>query len=276
MERKKVIHQLDTPFSRVEWPQISQEHQDAILELLCRYFVRTNSLAPASSPGSLWHACTSSDFFPLLSPIAQHHRSFVTSSKGKRNKSRKRKSSASPSTGALAAAPPPEIASYVDVGLSSISRTLEALTHQACPSAKPGSLNKSLQRGAKRRHSCASLEPYAVVFVARSGQSSAFHSHFPLMVAASSRYSAPDQSIRLVGFSKSCEERLSSCLGMPRVSSIGLREGSNQARGLISYVREHVPAVEAKWLKEAMSCHFLGTKIKTCQVAIGPKKEKKT
>jgi hypothetical protein len=58
MERKKIVHTLDTPFSTVKWsaglrtpgwnvrahsllthtfrPQIPQEDQDAILELLCQ------------------------------------------------------------------------------------------------------------------------------------------------------------------------------------------------------------------------------------------------
>jgi hypothetical protein len=66
MDRKKIVHRLDTPYSAVEWlvfffffffpqakelsplfmihllthvsrPQISQDNQDVILELLCRY-----------------------------------------------------------------------------------------------------------------------------------------------------------------------------------------------------------------------------------------------
>jgi len=58
MERKRIVHTLDTPYSAVEWsesllilpssnmrtrmltnkgrPQISQDDQDAILELLCQ------------------------------------------------------------------------------------------------------------------------------------------------------------------------------------------------------------------------------------------------
>ncbi|KAG7106625.1 hypothetical protein HYQ44_014221 [Verticillium longisporum] len=32
--RKKVVHSVDTSFSSVEWPSISEQDQDAILELI--------------------------------------------------------------------------------------------------------------------------------------------------------------------------------------------------------------------------------------------------
>ncbi|KAL2201267.1 hypothetical protein P885DRAFT_25724 [Corynascus similis CBS 632.67] len=230
MDRKRLVHTLDTPYSAIEWPQISQDDQDVILELLCQ----------------------------LLSPLGAHRRSFITPSKGKRKRSKKASGSEKP-TEAAPAPPVPELAAHVDVGLSSISRALQTMPGNELPK----------HEGAESK---GSTEPYSVVFVARSGQSSAFHCHFPQMVALAARSQPSDRAMRLVGFSKACEDRLSAALGIPRVSSIGLREGAPQAKGLVEYVREHVAPVEVAWLREAQSGKFLETKIDAVPTKIGVKK----
>ncbi|KAK4196642.1 hypothetical protein QBC40DRAFT_6468 [Triangularia verruculosa] len=217
MERKRIVHTLDTPYSAVEWPQISQENQDVILELLCH----------------------------LLSPLGNHRRSFVTPSKGKRDRKRKRAQDEAVSD---PVPPTPEVAKYVDVGLSHISRALQDLSSK-------------------------DTKPYSVVFVARSGQSSAFHCHFPQMVALASRSQPPEKAVRLVGISKACEDKLSAALGIPRVFSIALREDAPQAKGLVDFVREHVKPVEAAWLKEAREGKYLDTKIDAVPTKIGVKKK---
>ncbi|KAL2018793.1 hypothetical protein VTK56DRAFT_351 [Thermocarpiscus australiensis] len=238
MERKKIVHTLETPYSAVEWPQISQDDQDAILELLCR----------------------------LLAPLGTHRRSFIVPSKGKRKRSEKKASSEAPA--AAATVPPvPELAAHVDVGLSKVSRTLQAMssTVRIGPSAGGGaSQHEEL--------SAPDTKPYSVVFVARSGQSSAFHCHFPQMVALAAQSQSAEKAVRLVGFSKSCEERLSAALGIPRVSSIGLREDAPQAKGLVDFVRERVAPVEVSWLREARSAKFLETKIDAVPTKVGTKK----
>ncbi|KAL2164469.1 hypothetical protein VTH06DRAFT_3685 [Thermothelomyces fergusii] len=235
MDRKRVVHTLDTPYSAVEWPHISQEDQDAILELLCQ----------------------------LLSPLGAYRRSFITPSKGKRKRSKKGKKPEAPSdSGPVSAAPPPpELAAHVDVGLSVISRTLQAM------SGREGSNGEGVEHKSSTR-------PYSVVFVARAGQSSAFHCHFPQMVALAAQSQPPDRAVRLVGLSKACEDRLSTALGIPRVSSIGLREDAPQAKGLIEYVREHVEPVEIAWLREARAGRFLETKIDAVPTKIGAKKQR--
>jgi ribonuclease P/MRP protein subunit POP3 len=91
------------------------------------------------------------------------------------------------------------------------------------------------------------------------------------MVAVASSTTEP---IRLVGFSRSCEDRLSSCLGIPRVSSIGLREGVPQAKALLDFVRQHVPAVDMHWLQETKRGEYLETKINALEVPVGTKKQK--
>ena len=88
------------------------------------------------------------------------------------------------------------------------------------------------------------------------------------MVAAS-----PAQPL-LVGFSKACEERLSSVLGVPRVSSIGLRANAPQSQGLVSFLRENVAPVRVAWLDEAVRGQYRETNIHMADVKVGPKKKK--
>lgn len=157
---------------------------------------------------------------------------------------------------------------YLDVGLAKISRSLEKLSVPPTPDAPLGNRDHAPQT----RFAGSDPGPYAVVFVARSGQCPAFHSHFPQMVAAASRSLPAGQSIRLVGFSKACEDRLSSCLGIPRTSCIALRESPHLAKGIIDFVRGHVPVVEVPWLQEARDAQFLETKINACETTVGTKR----
>ncbi|KAK3937264.1 hypothetical protein QBC46DRAFT_393150 [Diplogelasinospora grovesii] len=265
-ERKKIVHTLDTPFSAVQWPQISQEDQDTILELLCR----------------------------LLAPLGQHRRSFVTPSKGKRKRRSQKQANpekpdeaqSTPQAATEPEAPPaPELAAYVDVGLAKVSRHLQEMSSPASsskPAEPPTSQSAKDAEGAGPEAPKASPPepgqgPYAIVFVARSGQSSAFHCHFPQMVASASKsLPADSQAVRLVGFSKACEDRLSAALGIPRASSIALREGAPLAKGLVDFVREHVRPVEAKWLEETRAGNYLETKIQAVPTKVGNSRKRKT
>ncbi|KAH6687233.1 hypothetical protein F5X68DRAFT_261454 [Plectosphaerella plurivora] len=216
--RKKMVYSVDTPFSAVQWPEISSDDQDAILELLCSF----------------------------LAPIG-HHRRNVPASKGKRAKKRKR--AAEKEDQAMTDAPPldeaPERSSFVDVGFSTITRRLQELSGRNASAAgeEPNG------------------QPYAFVFVARSGQSAAFNGHFPQMVAFASKASPDEPPIRLVGYSKACGERLSNSLGLPRVSSIGVRQNAPGAEALINFVRERVSPIPLAWMEEGTSAEF-----RPCQV----------
>jgi ribonuclease P/MRP protein subunit POP3 len=206
----------------------------------------------------------------LLTPLGVHRKSFITPSKGKRKRSQKAGSPENPEgkSQTLDSPPTPELFAYVDVGLSKISRDLQAmsrkddrnLSSEAAPS-KLGEKEPKIDTG-----------PYAVVFVARSGQPSTFHSHFPQMVALAAQPQLADKAVRLVGFSKACEDRLSAALGIPRVSSIGLRGDAPQAKGLVDFVRDHVAPIEVAWLREARTGKFLETKIDAVPTKIGVKK----
>ncbi|KAL2259797.1 hypothetical protein VTK26DRAFT_6390 [Humicola hyalothermophila] len=245
MERKRIVHTLDTPYSAVTWPQINQEDQDAILELLC----------------------------DLLAPIGTHRRSFIVPSKGKRKRRSPTKTAggaatiAAPVPPAPPAPPAPELAAFVDVGLSQISRGLQTMSSKDGRKAPPGDATTQQSKPINPKD-----KPYSVVFVARSGQSSAFHCHFPQMVALAARSQPTETALRLVGLSKACEERLSAALGIPRVSSIGLREDAPHAKGLVDFVRERVAPIQVAWLEEARSAKFLETKIDAVPTRIGTKK----
>lgn len=207
----------------------------------------------------------------LLAPLGVHRSSFITPSKGKRKRLEKRANQGNAATAtAIPPTPPvPEVAAHVDVGLSAISRTLQAMSGKDEVNPSSGDMPSKRPRADSRSDS----RPYSVVFVARSGQPSAFHSHFPQMVALAAQPShSVGKAVRLVGFSKACEDRLSAALGIPRVSSIGLREDAPQAKGLIEFVREHVPPVQVSWLEEARSAGFLETKIDAVPTKVGVKR----
>lgn len=242
MERKRLVHQLDTPYSSVQWPRVSPEDQDTALELLCS----------------------------LFSPLGDYRRAHLVPSRGKRSKRKsKGKTSEDQNTEIEdtrpSPPPPPELSGFVDVGLASITRVLQQYGQASVVSS---SSDKGSQRTSEGL-------PYTMIFVARSGHSSAFHSHFPQMVAVASR-SRPDQpAIRLVGFSKSCEDRLSDCLGIPRVSSVALRANAPLSKPLLDFVREKVPIVDIPWVKE-LTTGFQETKVKTIEAPVGRKKQRVT
>ncbi|RYP57644.1 hypothetical protein DL769_009365 [Monosporascus sp. CRB-8-3] len=237
MDRKKrLLYQLDTPFSTVSWPQVVLEDQDTILELLCT----------------------------LLAPLGQYRTQNVTASKGRRDKKRKRKESTTTSS-QLPIPPAPELRSYVDVGLSTVTRRLqEATAARDCAEAP------SEERPTKEDSPHCF---YSVIFVARSGQPNVLNSHLPQMVAAASKAHPQQVPIRLVGLSKACEEHLSESLGIPRVSCIGLHENAPNSKPLVEFAREHVPVIKMQWLDEAGQAEHRQTKINAIETTIGAKKQ---
>ncbi|KIH92970.1 hypothetical protein SPBR_03219 [Sporothrix brasiliensis 5110] len=182
--------------------------------------------------------------------------------------------------------PFPELVRFVDVGLVSITRELAKnatpgapvpitnVDPKATPSIPSTSPSSSTPSSPSQ-----SPTPYTAVFIVRSGHPSAFYSHFPQMVAVASQQGAasvpPSPPIRLVGFSRAVEDRLSASLGIPRVSSIALREGAPQSQGLLSFLEETVPAVDVRWLKEAQAGQYRETQIRMTEVSVGPKRKKK-
>ncbi|KAI1771401.1 hypothetical protein F4818DRAFT_213054 [Hypoxylon cercidicola] len=237
MERKKIIYQLDTPYSAVSWPDVTLEDQETILELLCA----------------------------LLAPLGQYRSTHTQLSKGKRDRKRKRKASgAEPKD--QPPPPIPELRSYIDVGLAAVTRSLEETASRG--QEVKSNLEDELVNGESP------APPYSAIFVARSGQPNALNSHLPQMVAVASKSHPTQTPIRLVGLSKSCGDRLSESLGIPRISCIGIREEAPGSKALVEFTRRHVPAVEIQWLDQARRAEHLGTNINAIKTSVGSKREK--
>lgn len=208
----------------------------------------------------------------LLSPLGQYRRTHVKPSKGKKaaKAQQKRKNlsedviETEPSP-----PPPPELARHVDIGLNAITKKLASRCAATRASEKT---SKSTPEDDVA--SPASGQGHAVIFVARGDQSSAFNCHFPKMVAAASQGTGEQEKIRLVGFSRPTMDRLSKCIGIPRVSSIGIARDAPGAKGLFDMVKEAVKPVEAPWLEKGSGPAYLPTKINAIETTIGPKRQK--
>ncbi|KAJ8124400.1 hypothetical protein O1611_g9240 [Lasiodiplodia mahajangana] len=164
-KKKKISFHLDTPYSAAAWPQILPKDQDTILELLCS----------------------------LLSPLGHYRSQHIHPSKGNRAKKRKRAEKSISDT-APPAPPAPEIQSYVDIGLSCVSRCLQKTTSE-------GLRTSSLGNGQEIEEAPASRF-YSAIFVARSGQPNALSSHLPQMVAVARICVGAPNSSALVDFTR--------------------------------------------------------------------------
>ncbi|KAI1393727.1 uncharacterized protein F4822DRAFT_22205 [Hypoxylon trugodes] len=237
MERKKkILYQLDTPFSAVSWPNVALEDQETILELLCT----------------------------LLAPLGQYRSENFHPSKGKRDRKRKRKS---PNTQSRESLPPPapELRSYVDIGLTAVTRHLQEIASEG----ENVEQSEDKPPTSQETHT----PSYSAIFVARSGHPNALDGHLPQMVAVASKSHPTRAPIRLVGLSKSCEDRLSKSLGIPRVSCIGIKDGSPNSKALVEFSRQHVPVVEIQWLEEAKQARHRETNINVIETSVGSKKQ---
>ncbi|KAG6052603.1 hypothetical protein E4U17_005629 [Claviceps sp. LM77 group G4] len=193
----------------------------------------------------------------LLSPIGQHRRTHLKASQGKREA--KRKASAklvAPEVGVTK--PKPELVDYVDVGFNAITRGLE-----------------SMSSGTQAIHAGQSSEnSYKMIFVSRGTQSAAFNCHFPKLVGVASRMCASTEDIKLIGFSKSCSERLAENLGIARVSCLAIKKDAPGAQALWTFVSGHVASVDIAWLDNTRSIQYKPTQIAAVETKIGPKKVK--
>lgn len=225
--------------------------------------------ASTSKPGISFSVAQTDTKHSLLSPIGQHRKAYIKASNGRRSKraaKRKRGQDEEPQEGRVLP-PPPAVASSVHVGLSNITRNLQL--RAAIPTtAEDGE--------AKQDDDKTLPKPYSVIFVSRSGPPSAFFNHLPQMVAIASKSHQLVEPIRLVGFSRDSEARLSACMGIPRVTSVALcAAGMAQLEAMVAFVRERVPAIEAPWLEGPAKGVYHETKITTIQAPIGKKRQKK-
>ncbi|KAK2595574.1 RNase P and RNase MRP subunit [Conoideocrella luteorostrata] len=249
--RKRLVHHLDTPFSTVSWPETSLDDQDTILELLCKYALALHLKETKFADISL----------SLLNPIGQHKKAHARPSKGKRAAKRKKGDEGGKTaiTDTDMAKPPhPEISDHVHVGFNSITRELESLSGNS-------------EVRANKIHS---KQPYCMIFVARGNQSAAFNCHFPKMVTIASRKLGSSETMRLIGFSKPCSDRLSSCLGIGRVSSLAILKDAPGTEALWTFVKNHVASVDAAWLEEKTNPQYRSTRITSVETTVGVKRNR--
>ncbi|KAI1752846.1 hypothetical protein F4782DRAFT_498790 [Xylaria castorea] len=237
-KKKKLVFQLDTPYSAVSWPQILPKDQDTILELLCN----------------------------LLSPLGHYRSRYIHASKGHRAKKRKRKELPDEET-TLPVPPAPELKSYVDIGLSCVTQSLQKTASEGAEASSVRDDQDPRDRPATRF--------YSAIFVARSGQPNALSSHLPQMVAVACKSHPLQPPTRLVELPRACEGRLYESLGIPRVSCIGIYIDAPNSDGLVDFTQEHVPLVKVPWLQEATCAEYRGTKINTIMTVMGAKKKTK-
>lgn len=156
--------------------------------------------------------------------------------------------------------PKPELVDYVDVGFNAITRGLETMS----------SGTQAIHAGQSSENS------YNMIFVSRGTQSAAFNCHFPKVVGVASRMCASTEDIKLVGFSKSCSDRLAENLGIARVSSLAIKKDAPGAQALWTFVSGHVASVDIAWLDNTRSIQYKPTQIAAVETKIGPKKIKRS
>ncbi|KAI9884710.1 MAG: hypothetical protein M1823_003491 [Watsoniomyces obsoletus] len=271
-ERKtKPIFRVDTPYSTVEWPPISPDHQEKILDMLCS----------------------------LLAPIGDHRRNFIIPSKGERAKRKEKKIAKASNDGAVAMdtrpeetslkAPSPALLSDLTIGFNETTRHLENLSFRSSPATQTPLAGKILPHPRLKRATAGpqekddeatqkattnddaaavSLRHVSAIFVPRSDQPSVLHSHLPLLAHTASMARPSLPPIRLVALPKGCESRLQEALALPRVNFLGLLDGAAEASQLIELVREHVPIVDVPWLAHVKQANFLPLQVEITQCLV--------
>jgi ribonuclease P/MRP protein subunit POP3 len=228
----------------------------------------TTSLLPMESKAG-------SDFSSrLLAPIGSHRAAHATPSKSKRNNKRKRQEAKRKGSNAglnESGAPPllPEISSHLLVGLASITRYLELIAstrttdgpHEnseanLVPTSCDSGIVLEHDRNTKIRH-------LAAIFVCRSSQPLVLHAHLPQLVATASLRNPHLQPTRLVQLPQGSENRLSSSLGLPRASFVGILEDAPHSKPLLELVQDIVPVIEVAWLEEVRKAQYKPVKINT-------------
>ncbi|APA15059.1 hypothetical protein sscle_14g098290 [Sclerotinia sclerotiorum 1980 UF-70] len=244
-KKTKTIYQLDTPFTTVQWPQISSKDQETIVELLCS----------------------------ILSPIGSYRSNHIIPSKGKRSKKRKRRDSKAGNEKSSETPPPPEISSHIVTGLNSIHRMLEESSKKVLDTKANPDYPKS-ETSPQTKDVFKPDSHFSAIFVARSDQPPILNSHLPQIIATASKAHPTKPSTRLVQLPKGSEIRIAAALGLSRVSFLGILDDSPNSKALVDLIRDCVEEIQIPWLDEARKTEYLGTKINSIQTSIGAVKAK--
>ncbi|QSZ29169.1 hypothetical protein DSL72_003680 [Monilinia vaccinii-corymbosi] len=266
-KKTKTIYQLDTPFTTIQWPQISPTDQETIVELLCS----------------------------TISPIGTYRSTHITPSKGKRSRKRKRRNpksenETSPENPLPPPPPPPEISSYIVTGLNSIHRMLEESSKRAPRAIKEPSgfeTPESRTSPGSRAQAHEILRPnpnprdpppppphhFSSIFIANSNHPPILTSHLPHLVATATNAHPTKPPTILIPLPKGSEMRIATALNLPRVSCIGILNDAPNSTALVDFIRGCVGEIEIPWLDEVKKAEYLETRIRSFQTTIGEVKK---
>ena len=154
--------------------------------------------------------------------------------------------------------PAPAIKDALTIGFNSTQRRLESAARASAPHRVTAGGDLDLGTAGFESSSNNTL---AAVFVDRFGQPPILHSHLPLLLAAASVSTLPEQSVGLVALPTGSEARLAATLRIPRVGLLGVEKDAPGAKPLLDFVKEHVPALDIPWLRDAQNGTFLPVEI---------------
>ncbi|EDU42448.1 RNase-P-pop3 domain containing protein [Pyrenophora tritici-repentis] len=246
-QNSKPVFKTASPFTETKWPEISQDDEDVILELLCN----------------------------LVTPLGDHRHVYIHPSKGKKRK-RNIKPDKDVSTMADTPPPPPEISNHLLVGLNSVTRHLEALAAKTAPSTapvtnkSPESMHANMKSAPVSDSETNVLSPLSMVILTHPKPTlSPAHAHLPTLVhlatlpPASTASRTANVETRLIALPTSADARLASALGIPRAGALAIYQGAPGAKTLEDYVREHIGVTQCPWIDEAMSAEWKGLNVKS-------------
>lgn len=204
-------------------------------------------------------------------------------SKGKRSKKRKRKEAVSEDV--VSKPPVPEISSFVLVGLNSITRHLEASSRFSKskkapeePAAEATANDPPISNDSKETESPEPTQPppHLTVLFLPTPPPPILQSLLPQLLTTASLAHPSHPATRLVTLPPTSHSRLSTALGIPRVSFIALLEGAPHSGALVELVRECVGEVEAPGVK-GVERGYLPVKINAIETwasGVGEKEKK--
>ena len=233
-------------------PKISFDHQQAILDLLCKYVLSKYGERKLVEPHLTKCFCS------LVAPIGHYRSQCVKPSRGKRIKKRKRERTAcqvkyAEDCPGMIEMTRPKINDFLTIGFNSTTRHLEAMV-------KTASIDASVKP-----------KPLIAVFVCPDGKPPILYSHLPLLCKSASKSYPQSQETRLVSLSQAAEHHLKSALGIHQVSLIGVKEGASGSESLAEYIRNQVAPLDIPWLEVSSRGIFLPTEIKAVQTTTLPK-----
>lgn len=153
--------------------------------------------------------------------------------------------------------PAPHIAGHIQIGLNSVTRSLEGTATQCTPillADRMCHLQDSIAPGSRATP--------AIVILSKT-KSDLMYSHLPVLCATASADFTEGNSIRLVSLDVDAETRLAECTGLHRVGVIGVSAGDAAVQPLIDYVRSHVEPVHLPWLVDALQGRYQPLKIES-------------